>query len=223
METTKSNGAVTDHANVTEKWFTEANNAMMEIYNKQINLASGFYSNLLNSTLGNNKNWNGNSFSNDNMLSGNFSKLFWNPASNFSGINNSTHVFSAFDKMYKQLVESNQHFLNTYSNQMNNSANDWDMINKEYKETFDRRVESSRKILTTISEVYNKQFNFALDSEKSLFEEMHNQLNMLMKQNQKWWKDAIEKPETTFAADDKKNKEPFAYENKKRAIIPVVA
>jgi hypothetical protein len=223
METIKSNGAVTDNAKMSEKWFTEANNAMMEIYNKQINLASGIYSNLLNSTLGNSKNWSGNSFSNDNMLSNSFSKLFWNPANNFSGVNNSTNLFSSFDKMYKQLLESNHHFLNEYSNQIKNSENDWNTINKEYKDTFDRRVESSRKILTTISEVYNKQFNFALDSEKSLFEEMHNQLNMLMKQNQKWWKDALEKAETASEAEDKKSKEPYAYENKKRATIPVVA
>lgn len=223
METTKSNGAVTDNAKMAEKWFTDANNTMMEIYNKQINLASSFYSNLLNSTLGNNKNWNGNSFSNDNMLSGNFSKFFWSPVSNFYGINNSSNLFSAYDKMYKQLLESNHYFLNEYSNQITNSEINWNTINKEYKDTFDRRVDSSRKMLTTISEVYNKQLNFALDSEKNLFEEIHDQFNMLIKQNQKWLKDLIETSEKVFDSDDKKHKESFANENKKRTTIPVVA
>ena len=49
METTKTNEALLDNAKVAERWFNDTSSSMMDLFNKQLNLTTGFYSNLLKS------------------------------------------------------------------------------------------------------------------------------------------------------------------------------
>ena len=68
METTKTNEALLDNAKVAERWFNDTSSSMMDLFNKQLNLTTGFYSNLLNSTFGNSKGWGVNQGFIDNFL-----------------------------------------------------------------------------------------------------------------------------------------------------------
>ena len=222
METTKTNEALLDNAKVAERWFNDTSSSMMDLFNKQLNLTTGFYSNLLNSTFGNSKGWGVNQGFIDNFLNGNSTKWL-SPVSSFSTNNGSSNFFSSYDKMYKQLLESNRHFLSAFSNQVKSNDIDWNSINKDYKETIDRRIESSRKILSSMTDSYNKQLHFTLDMEKNMFEELNNQFNSVMKQNQKLFSDMLQNYQSSFDTEDKKNRETENSENKKRTNIPVVA
>lgn len=222
METTKTSETLLDNAKVAEKWFNDASTTMMDLFNKQLNLTTGFYSNLLNSTFSSTKGWGVNQGFIDNFLGGNSTKWL-TPFNAFSSSNNSSYFFSAFDKMYKQMLDSNRQFFNEFNNQIKTNEIDWNLINKEYKETIDRRIESSRKILSSITDSYNKQLHFTLDMEKNMVEEFNNQFNSVMKQNQKMFSDLLHTYQNAFNGEDRKSKEAEAPENKKRTSVPVVA
>ena len=56
MEATKTNKeTVIDGAKVSEKWFTETSEAMMNLYNKQLQYTTGLYDNFTHMFFGNNK------------------------------------------------------------------------------------------------------------------------------------------------------------------------
>ena len=55
METTKTSDTLLESAKMAEKWMNESSAAVMEIYNKQLNLASGYYTNYINSIWSNGK------------------------------------------------------------------------------------------------------------------------------------------------------------------------
>jgi hypothetical protein len=222
METTKTSETLLDNAKVAEKWFNDASTSMMDLFNKQLNLTTGYYSNLLNSTFSNTKDWGVNQGFIDNFLGGNSTKWL-TPFNTFSSNNNSSYFFSTFDKMYKQIVESNRHFFTEFNNQLKTNEIDWNSINKEYKETMDRRIESSRKILSSITDSYSKQLHFTLDMEKNMFEELNNQFNSVMRQNQKMLSDFLNTYQNAFNGEEIKSKEAEIPENKKRTSVPVVA
>jgi hypothetical protein len=143
METTKTTGAFIESVKIAEKWFNDSSATMMDIYNKQLNLTTGFYNNMFNSIINNNKGWKDSQIA-DSFFKNDISK--WFPMS-FSGNGNSTNILnplqSVFDTMYKQMTEYNQNILANFNNHVTNSDTNWDTITKEYMETVEKRLDAS--------------------------------------------------------------------------------
>src|ERR1700722_15613533 len=59
-----------------EKGFSDANTNMMDMYNKQLHMMTGFYNNFLNPIMGNNKDWNLGQGVGNNVFNGDLTKLF---------------------------------------------------------------------------------------------------------------------------------------------------
>jgi hypothetical protein len=223
METTKTNGAFIESVKMAEKWFSDTNATMMEIYNKQLNLTTGYYNNMFNSLINNNKGWKDGQMT-DSFLKNDVSK--WFPIS-FSGNGNSTNLSnplqSLFDTMYKQMTEYNQNILANFNSQFNNSNTNWDTVSKEYKETVEKRLDASKKILNSISEGYMKELDSTMGNNKKLIDEINEQFNSVIKQNQKFWSEALKPNQMSVDQEDKKSKESNPIVSKKQSNSLVVS
>src|SRR4051812_35517691 len=113
METTTNNAqdTILEGTKTANKWVTDSTNVMMELYKKQLNMASNFYSNLFNVFSDENKNMFNPARSFTEMFTGNnnggmkFTNFFGNGDSsrNFSNI-----FMSSMDRIFKQMAEFNQ-------------------------------------------------------------------------------------------------------------------
>lgn len=186
METTKKNEPLTESAKIAEKWFSDVNSIMMDIYKNQFNRSSGFYSGFFNTIWGNNNGWGGNKDVADMFFSNNLMKLFLSPFS--VGVTSFTSPYLAtVDKMFKQMVEYNQNMFSFFSNEMKNSELDWNAISKEYKETVEYRFEATKAIVDNIAQTMEKQQKHSVEAHKKMVEEITHELNSVMKRNQKFW------------------------------------
>lgn len=220
METTKTNEALLEGAKVAEKWLTDTSTAMMEIYNKQLNLATGYYTNFLNSTLGNNKGWNDNNGFSESFFSNNLLKNFSIPL-NGNGNLFATPFQAAIENVFKQIGEYNKNLLAAFNNQVKHSEIDLSVINSEYIETVEKRLDATKNIFNRLSEAYNKEFEFATENNKKILEEINEQFNTVIKQNQKFWSDAFKQIQPSFDGEEKKQKENTSGENKKKTALVV--
>jgi hypothetical protein len=195
METTNTNHTPKEGSKVTEKIFNDSGSTMVEFYNKQLNLVTGFYSNLLKSFVDNPSALNESSFPNP----------FLQPSGN----------------MYKQMFEFNRNLLSAFTNQINNNEIDMEGINKNYQETIGSRIEASRKIFKSLSEACSNKMDFSIETNKKLMEEISSQFNLVIKQNQKFWADVLGTYQPPVKGEEKKSKEANPIENKKRSSTPV--
>ena len=129
METTNTNHTATQDGTVAEKMINNTTKEMMEAYNKQLNLTTGFYTNFFNSVMGNNKSWNGNMGSANSFLNNDLTKLFSVPF-NGNGSSFSNPFSTPFDKLYKQMMEYNSNMFSNLSNGIKSNT-DWSTISKE--------------------------------------------------------------------------------------------
>jgi len=216
-----TNHTATETPKTAEKMINDTTKEMMEVYNKQLNLTTGFYNNFFNSVMSNSKSWNGSKGFSDSFLNSDLMKLFPIP---FSGMGSSfsNPLLPSFDKLYKQLLEYNSNMFSTLSNGIK-STTDWSAISKGYTETVENRLEVFKKILTAMSETYNKQLDFSIGNTKKMMEEINNQFNTIINQNQKLQEDVLATYQVPFDEEEKKIKESNLNESKKRSNVSVVA
>ena len=82
------------------------------------------------------------------------------------------------------------------------------------------RVESSKNILKTATESYNKQLEFSIENNKKAMEEMNDQFNAMVKQSQKFWSDLMSSSQATSITLEKAVKDTISPEIKKRTAVP---
>jgi hypothetical protein len=217
---TNTNHTATEGAKVAEKLFNDASASIMEAYNKQQNLANGFYSNFFNSFLGNNRGWNGTQGFANNFLNNDLSKLFSSPFGHFGNSFPNPFVIT-FENIYKQMGEHNHNLLAALRSQIKGNEIDLDAVNKNYQETIVNRLESFKKIFNSLSEACSKKMDFSIETNKKLMEEISTHFSSVIKQNQKFWADALGTFQTPINKEEKKIEESNLIENKKRAGVPV--
>lgn len=221
METTKTNNeTVIEGAKMSEKWFNETSEAMMNVYNKQLQFTTGLYENFANMFFGNTKSWSERQ---------NFSELFLNsdlakwPGVSFTGSNGGSNIFlSSFDRIYKQTLEYNRNLLASLNNTMKENQFDWSKINEDYLKSTELQLEISKKMIISLSEMSNKQLDLSIDYNKKVMDEINTQLNALVKQNQKMWTEVYNMQEQQSNVEEKKTKESAKSETKKKWDVPVV-
>lgn len=209
MESTNTNHTVNDGAKASEKMLNDITKGMMDVFTKQLNTVTSFYSNLFNSNLGNTNSWNGN---------GAFQNMFQNPMSNFSGNNFQNPFFTSIDKMMKQMVDNNTNIFSNVKNGLNTNV---DMIeaNKKYQEIIAARMETYKNIIKSTSEAYSKQLESTIDSNKKIIEETTDQLNLIATQNQTFWMDLMNSFQMVSNKEEKIIKEPINSDIKKKPIV----
>ncbi len=221
METTKTTGTFAESMKVAEKWFNDTNSTMMDIYNKSVNLTTGFYNNMLNSVINNSKGWNTNPIT-DSIFKNDLTK--WFPVS-FSSNGNSTNFTHSFqplvDSMYKKMIEYNQELINNFNSQFKYNDKNYDSISKEYMDTVEKRIDASMKIINSITEGYMKGLDSTIGNNKKIIEEINEQFNSVIKQNQKFWSEAIKSTEIPIEEEDKKTKEsnPTIVKKQSNALV----
>ncbi len=215
METSKSNDTFREGAKVFEKWLNDSNSAITDIYNKQLNLTTKFYDNLLNSTVGNSSNfWDGRSLV-DSFFKGDLVKRFSFP---FSGNGNGNSILTPsltnFENSYKQMVEFNRNWLSAYSERYNKNNSEWNTISEDYMKLFEKRLESSKKIFNSYVESFDNGLDFSVKNNKKILEEITEQFNLLNNQSQKFWADILKT--TEIKTEEEKIKDSNINGNKKR-------
>lgn len=221
MEATKtSNETVIESAKMSEKWLTETSEAMMNVYNKQLQFTTELYENFSTMFFGNTKGWGERKNFSDMFLNSDLAK--W-PGISFSETSSSSNVFMAsFDKMYKQALEYNRNLLASLNSAMKNNQVDWSKINAEYLKTIEMQLEISKKTIVSLSETANRQLDLSIETNKQLMEKLNVQMSSLMKQNQKLWGDFENTQQEPVNGEDIKNKESNKTEAKKKWNVPVV-
>lgn len=178
---TKTNENLFEGIKTNQKWFNDSATAMMEIYNRQLNLTMSFYDNLFSMfpAFGNvwSRNKNLTEAFNANTDLG---KWMWRPFT-IGNVVPTNPFMDLFDKTYKQLLEYNRNLFSSFT------ETELEPIGKKYQESITSQLEASKKITNSIQEAFNKQLEVAAESDKKLLDEINGQFNTLMKQNQEFW------------------------------------
>lgn len=230
MEATKTtNETIIEGAKVSEKCLNEISESMMNVYNKQLQFATGLYDNFINTFFGNVNGLNDRENFSDMFLNSDLAK--W-PGTSFTNTGVSSNPFlAAFDKIYKQTLEYNRNLLASINNTIKGNQVDRTKTNADYLKTFENQLEISKKIVVMLTETFNKQMDLSIEANKKLMDEINNQLNPLMKQNQKLWAEFLKTQQTSSNGENKnkdaspsdvKKTEAKQSDAKKKWDIPVV-
>jgi hypothetical protein len=222
MEATKTNTeTVVDNAKTSEKWLNATTEAMMDIYSKQLQFTTGLYDNFINSFLGAGKIKTERKNFSDMFLNSDLGKWSGTLLNDFSS--NSSPFLTTLDGFYKQMLENNRNLLASLQN-INTNQIDWKAVNSEYLKTIETQIEASKKMGNSLTEAYNKRIDLSIDTNKKLMEEVNIQLNLLIKQNQKFVNEFFKTQQSSVNVEDKKSKEPSSSpsETKKKWEVPVI-
>ncbi len=205
MEVNKTNPVnetLLEGAQTTNKWMNDASSAMMDMFKKQAEMSSSFYSNLFNSFSGANKN----SFNPMANFNNPFTSVFSNPFSSdndmmknmfspFNAFGMNSSFSNPFEKAIKQLTDFNQNLLTSFGKPFGNGNQDLGALTENYKNIVEKEMETSKKMMRSLVEAYHKQMEFTIENNKKLHEEMNAQFNQLLKLTQNFWAGAVNNAE----------------------------
>jgi hypothetical protein len=222
METTQTNNdTLNEGVNMIEKMFNERNSMMTAIYKKQMDFAVGFYTNLFNQGLVKNNSGNENKGLPNMFANMDMTKWFAAPQAGASPNNFQNPVYSSFDKMMKQAIEMNKNFFSVATHSNKGQDPNSGQMNEEYKKVIEARLETSKKIMSTLSDAIKEQLESSNESNKKTMEEINSQFALLMKQNQKLWADMLTTNQNSLMNGAKTEKEIVANESKKSPLVSV--
>lgn len=171
------------------KWVNDATASALEMYQKQLNLATAYYSNLFNSFWGGQRNVWAPLQAYTGMFSPN-SHASFNPFMPIGSWKQNDDMFSQFGKM---LREYNQQFFQSLTSRFETSGVDWKQINGQYQEIMEKESESFREITKTFNEMLTRQMDLSAETNKKLQEEVSRQLDRVFKLNQQFWLTTFER------------------------------
>lgn len=207
METTNANHNEQSNSKTAEKMMNDTSKSIMDMYTKNINLVTNFYSNLFNSFSNGNKGFNNNYGTSNNYMNNDFAKLFSN---SYSGMGNgfSPQTLPTFSNIYQQMIDYNTNLFSMLGKGMNTSIN-WNELGTKEEALIENRLEAIKNMRHSVIESYNKQLDNANENNKKMIQETTDQFNLLMKQNQKLWSDIFSMNQTPAKAEEKIVKDPI--------------
>lgn len=217
METTSSTRTketILENSQMASKWFSQASADMMDAYKKQMNMVSDFYEGFSDTFFGKSKNlWNPVKFFTNSFLTGKdggsspFNPYFM--LSQNAGFQNP--FISSVEKTLKLITENNEKIFSLISNQIEKNTSLWNSFNETYQQICENRFNSFKNILNLLLENYRKRLEFSWEEDAHLQEEITKELNSIVKQNEKFWSDAIHiEQEIIHAAEPKNNEKKYA-------------
>jgi hypothetical protein len=196
METSNEKSEGTMHT--ATKWFTDANSTVIDVYNKQLSLVYGFYSNLFNSFGKMNSNsWLGNmNGTKDNRESG----IFGMPFSPFSFFKMNNHsVDQSTDHItgtgtYKKMEELNKLCSARFQNQCKHMQENLNELNEKLHDFHQKDWSSKSNLLNAMMLNYTKQMDLSRELNQQFMEELANLFNASAQQNKKFSPDVFKTP-----------------------------
>jgi hypothetical protein len=182
METKNVQEAFIESAKVAEKWVNEANSTMAEIYNKQINLASGFYNTFFNSMLGMNPHAKNTELDFSDFLSGDNNRGQASANGSNAAMFNPFLFLSFSNKAYKQMFDNSLNLLTLITKQQENGQSDWGTIIQKYNESLDAQFEALKNIQQVYFDSRYSLMDISLKANKNMLAEMNNQFNFFSTQ-----------------------------------------
>jgi hypothetical protein len=223
METTQANNdTLLEGVKISEKWFNNLNAAMMDIYNKQLKLTTGYYTNFLNSALGGNNSQNKMTNPFNMFFNTDTTKAFWFPFGN-DGAAFTNPFLHSFDKAYKDMLEYNRNLLTVLNSELKNNVSDWSKVRQEYREFMEKQIEVSKKIVDSMAEAFDKQGNFSTQLYKEAVEKINHQMDSVIKQDQDFLTNVLNTVQNASVGDEKKTKESVANDTKKKTNAVISA
>ena len=219
METTQLNSnTLLEGVKISERWFNNLNTATMDIYNKQLNLVIGYYTDFLNSSLGSIHSSNKTKNPFNLFFNTDATKAFWFPFNNDGNVFSSP-VINSFDKTYKEVLDYNRNLLTTLNNEFKSNIVQWNKINQQYGEYIEKQMEISKKIANSIAEAYNKHGDFSTASYREAIEKLNHQIDLFMQQSQTLFSNVLKAQQNGFNSEVKKEKESAVKDIKKNDVV----
>ncbi len=211
-DTAKENGASTENSSKTNKAFNEASETIMDAYKKQVNMASEFYSNTINSMLEENKKfWNpfeiyNNFFNGNDRLRPGF-MAFGNQGvkNNFGNM-----VLMSVQRGFTQMADQNQQMVNTLLKQVEEGSVEWKTINEKYQKRIEDAFGATKRLTNAFMDTVNAQTESTIAASKQMMETFNKELDQMIKQNQRFLTDLLSvsqkhQNEKSFTDDGEKN------------------
>jgi uncharacterized membrane-anchored protein YhcB (DUF1043 family) len=202
--TTYSNGNFEGIPSAT-KWLNDLSSTMMNMYSKQSNLMTNFYSNFFSFFPGNNKNlWNPNVNFLDPLWKNNSLKSFFVPFNSWGTNEPMFNLLTAqFEEAYNQSTAFNDKCAGMLQKKYQNLQTNWGALNEKVQKVLEEEWKTTGGIVNSMVETYNKQNNSSSESNKQLIAEIQNQFALTAKRNENFWAQLIK----TTPVDDKPYKE----------------
>ena len=224
METTNTNHTEQSSTKNNEKQMNDTSKEMMDMFTKNLNLTTSFYSNAFNSLSNGNKEFSNSHSSLTNFTNNDFTKMFSNP---FNGMGNIflNQSLPTFESLYKQMMEYNTNLFLMLTKKINTNT-DWSEIGKKEEAIIENRLEAIKNMRHSIIEAYTKQLDNTNEHNKNIIHETTEQFNLLMKQNQKLMTDMFVMFQTSQKNEEKSVinpivSDPILIELKKRSTSPI--
>lgn len=229
METatfSKTGEKLFETAQAANKRFNEMNSTIMDIYSKQLNLASSFYSNLFNYFPWANKNlWNANIDFTKPFGSDGEPKLF----APFGWFKTSDYLNNFFkpqtEDLLKKTVEFNNHWLAEVQKQLKIVHMSWVELSGKTQEIMEEERKTIYSNINSLIESYNKQSDFSIEASEKFMKKINEQFDLVAKQSEKFWSDISKRVQTSDKAEKEKeqlqplpkkqNKQEFSTSNNK--------
>ena len=223
METTKTNNeTLMEGAKIAGKLMKDTSAVMMDIYDRQVNRTTKYYSDLFDSISGRNKNLEETRSFTDLLFSDEFAKGIWNPFSTARS-SFSNPMIGSFDRTYKQMLNYNSDMLSVFNKMVKSNQFNWGSVSSQYIEAVENQIEATKSILSSLSAAYNKQLDLSFETNKNVFEELNEQFNSMLKQNQLFLNDLLQTSQIFKEGEEKKSKEHEHNGDKKHAHVKAVA
>jgi hypothetical protein len=186
------------------KGFNEINSAAMDIYSKQLNLASSFYKNLFYSFPWANKNvWNANIDFAKYFGADGTSKLFtpfnWFKMSDYLG----DFFKPQSEDLLSKTIEFNNNWFTELQKQLKIMQMNWVESSEKMQEIVMEEWKTTYSSINSLIEAYNKQTDFSIESNRKFMEKINSQLNLAAKQSENFWSDVLK----TVQPSDKSEQE----------------
>ena len=194
----KTNEKLYETAEAANKGFNEINSTLMDVYSKQLNLASSFYNNLFNSFPWANKNvWNANMDFTKPFGADGVSKLF----SPFNWLKTSDYLSDFFkpqtEGLLKKAVEFNGNWVTELQKQFKIAQMNWVELSEKTQEIMEEEWKAIYNTMKSLVETYNRQADFSIESSRKFMEKINEQFDLASKQSEKYWSDILKTAQST--------------------------
>jgi hypothetical protein len=187
------NERLLENAKTANKWSTDAVTSIMDVYKKQFNIFSNFYSTIFNSLNTENKDvLNPVKNLTDLFFNNSSFKSFYSPFSAIGTNGNLSNSFTnPFNNIFNQIKDYNQTQLNNFTKQFGLGNPDASSLVDNYQKTVEREIDASKHLINSLTDVYNKQIEFSATESKKLQDEINNQLKLIFEINQRFWSELL--------------------------------
>lgn len=219
---TRTNGKTADafgeSGRMANKWLSDYNSAVMDIFNQQVRLVSGFYNNFLRlfTNEGNNAMKQAGRFPDWMQANNAMMRAFYG---NGEKTENQTQAFfSSFSNFVSRFTEANRRVLNAYSESVQESGN-LEELREQFNRFMEDQYDASRKIVEVYADSYRKNIEFTTQMNRAMLDNLTGQMNTMVKQSQVFWDEMSRVYKTSPVAEMRNHEEKVSGKRKEGIVI----